>query len=59
VRNALSGTEAVETRTATDGSESRAYVRNPDGYWFTSDHWGHGRVTTMGVENLRPAFIRP
>lgn len=58
VLKALYGTEVLQISTATEGTESHAYVREPDGYWYAGDHWAHRRVSgVLVVKQLHPAFV--
>ncbi|GIH68358.1 hypothetical protein [Sphaerimonospora thailandensis] len=59
VKNALYGTEALLIGTGPGGeTHSDALVRNPDGYWYKGDHWGHRHVSAvLVVKNLHPAFV--
>ena len=58
VLNALYGTEVVEFRTYTDGTEDTAMARKADGYWYRGDHWDHRWVSAvLVVKNLHPAFV--
>jgi hypothetical protein len=58
VLNALYGTEALEIRAGPDGTESSAWVRQPDGYWYAGDHWNHRWVSAaLIVKQLHPAFV--
>ncbi|MGI5151470.1 hypothetical protein ACQEVC_34745 [Plantactinospora sp. CA-294935] len=58
VKKALYGTEMLQITTATDGTESHAYVREANGYWYPGDHWEHRAVSAvLVVKQLHPAFV--
>ncbi|GAA3945344.1 hypothetical protein [Actinoplanes auranticolor] len=58
VRNVLYGTEMLQITTALDGTESQAYIREPNGYWYAGDRWEHRGVSAvLVVKQLHPAFV--
>jgi hypothetical protein len=58
VLNALYGTEVLQISAAADGTESHAYVREANGYWYAGDHWEHRGVSAvLVVKQLHPAFV--
>ncbi|MEA5366249.1 hypothetical protein VA596_42435 [Amycolatopsis sp., V23-08] len=58
VKNALYGTEALLIGTGPGGDTNPAVVRDPNGYWYKGDHWGHRHVSAvLVVKQLHPAFV--
>lgn len=58
VLNVLYGTEVLEFRTYTDGTEETVPTRKADGYWYRGDHWAHRGVSAvLVVKDLHPAFV--